>query len=1360
MEKQFESKALEANLQQTSDVNIVIPNEHAWLVSLSHEQFGLNQRVSEFIRELNHPYQNLDYLCDNLKKIAISDFWFYSKRSDHSRAFNIFLSIFDDLLQVATKRSHVDTLLQSLASYLELLLQEHPLLLDIQARGIAILKNAYSLHQDHMLANANSLRKRLNAHGHHSSLGNEVFELFRTIAYDTISQWQQASDIDKWAMADLRFFPDDNIMVVKRVGAKFYTQLKRQVTQAKSWGEFVDKVALFSDIADYHRQLITQFDSPISQFHYIIYLLRMPIMEHQKEYLIWDMNRLLAGILNDVPNHEIGDFVNGIFKVFESLLQDHRSVVLDCIATMGKEFALFFSKPLLQQFEGHVIRIGYTPPVNTYMSSDWQLRVDPNHLKSIRVWLGLIEVAPQRFERLLSALIVNLKLGGVLIFDTDLFQRNISKLLNADIEAVYKPVKELCRLFPVFFKEIGAEGELRDVSTQLDTLSNRQDKLMHFLRKQIHVDGNSTHLNFLERILAFWAKNDFTQVEPILPPDLKDVVRTADSWNSPMHKLVLRVSSLTGAPPDELLALPMQKLQSALDQIEGIDDLHKTKLKYFVKVAYLLKEKYFADAIDVVQEMRLCTCLDNERIDLFIAADKQGDRVSMLSIIFECMTNLNQVVTSNTKTEGWESIYYKRHVAFGIPSMYGQYHEPKFEALGHIFKLEKAASKIMRQLVEQINLSYVTASSLRDIVEVLELFYRGLKLDGIYSATFEANLSMLRYSLSSFSFSLSQYINIFQFIGDSVKEIIRSAFYIPFDGILREVIPQYLSDEEKENLQISIHRRSETFYRDMLSGSFLLQDLDSFVAAVLSSLNSMGQLYSDHNIKNIMDIDVNLLITSFHEKSDKADNRVFLGSKGLFLKLLYNNGFPVPPGFILTTEFFRRYNTIKSYKPIEQDYQKTVLGYLVQLERLTKKRFGDPQNPLLLSVRSGAAISMPGAMNTFLNVGMNDDVAKALSRTKNMAWTAWDCYRRFLQTWGQAYGIERTAFDEIMLSHQGENQTTVKEQFDAHQMEQIALDCKELLGIRGVPFFNDPKEQLFAAIESVLNSWDGPRAQLYRKHLQIADEWGTAVIIQSMVFGNLHRTSGTGVVFTNDPTVDNPGVTLNGEYSLLSQGDDVVGGVTNVLPISEHQERDRKWDKHKSLQAKLPRTYQRLFHLADQLVNKMQLGHQEIEFTFESDNPFDLYILQTRDQQIYTPEATIHYQSPPPKSMLLGKGIPIGASILNGVLVFDMEDLNRQKELNPNEHFVYASADTTPDDLPIIFQCHGLVTSRGGATSHAAVTAGRLGKICVVNCTDLYILHHEGRCQFGKANLGPGDAISLDAHTGSVYLGHFPLQQS
>jgi pyruvate,orthophosphate dikinase len=184
-----------------------------------------------------------------------------------------------------------------------------------------------------------------------------------------------------------------------------------------------------------------------------------------------------------------------------------------------------------------------------------------------------------------------------------------------------------------------------------------------------------------------------------------------------------------------------------------------------------------------------------------------------------------------------------------------------------------------------------------------------------------------------------------------------------------------------------------------------------------------------------------------------------------------------------------------------------------------------------------------------------------------------------------------------------------------------------------------------------------------------------------------------------------------------------------------------------------------LFQLADRLVNELHFGHQEIEFTFESDNPYDLYVLQTRDQQIYKPEVKIMYQTPPPRAKLLGKGIPIGASILNGLAVFDHADLVKQKELNPQGKFIYVNSDTTPDDLPIVFECDGLITSRGGATSHAAVTAGRLGKVCVVSCNDMVVFSNKKMCTFGKINITSGDALSVDAHTGSIYVGHYDVQQ-
>lgn len=1361
MEKKLESKALEVNLLETRDVEIIIPENQLWFISLSENKFGINQRVTEFIREYNHPYQNVDYLADNLKNIAISDFWLYSSLPDAEKAFAIILDIIESLLLASAKPKITDTLLHSLALFLEQVNTEEQNFSATLSKGIGILEKAFSEQKFSVIQNANSLKKRLSAIATNSSQGDRLLNLFIAIANQTIDEWQEASKIDEWAMNDLRFFPDENILIVKRVGKRFYAQLKQQVTNAKSWNDFSEDVLLFSDIADYHRQIISEFDSPISQFHFIIYLLRMPTMEHQKEYLIWDLNKLLAQILNDVPSREISQFVDGIFELFEELSKGHKPIVLDCIATMGKEFALFFSKDLLSQFENNVIRIGYTPPGKTYMSVDWQLKADPNHLKSIRVWLGLVEVAPERFEKLLSALIVNLKLGGVLLFDTDLFQRNVSQLLNADIDSVFKPVKELCKLFPIFYNEIGAEGDLRDVTTELDTLSNRQDKLMHFLRKQIHIDGNNTHLNFLENILAYWTSGDFKQIEHILPPDIKETIMNDKKWLTPIQKLIANISESLSIQSSDILNTPIKKLNPAINKIKGIDNLHKKKLELFVQVAYLLRDKYFAGVADIAKEMGLSGCVDNEVVQKYVEAENEDDYFSMLKIIYQCMGNLNGVVKNREKTEGWEAIYYKRHVAFGIPSMYGQYHEPKFEALGHIFKMEKVASGIMHKIVNSINLSNVTASTLKQILDVLSLFYQGLNLDGITNKGFETNLKMLRSSLRSHSFSLNQHINIFQFLSENVKEIIRTSFYLRFDGILKDIVPQYI---DKGNLfgeeQLLIHQQSEKFYRDMLSSSFLLQDLDTFIAKVLTSFNSTTTSNAEESTNININLDVQMMITSLHKPEPLLDNKVFLGSKGYFLKTIYQQKFPVPPGFILTTELFRQRATIMGNESLKAIFEKTIKENLADIEKIDKKQFGNPENPLLISVRSGAPLSMPGAMNTFLNVGMNDDITEALSQEPNMAWTAWDCYGRFLQSWGQAFGVERTAFESIVKKHQDKAGAEVKETFEPEQMRDIAYEYKNLLIKRDIPLYDNVYEQLFAAIDIVFKSWDGPRAHLYRKHLQIANEWGTAVIVQSMVFGNLHLSSGSGVVFTHDSSTENPGVRLNGDYSLLSQGDDVVGGITHVLPVSEHQEKDSKGQKNKSLQKRMPRMYHKLFQLADKLVNELHFGHQEIEFTFESNNPYDLYILQTREQQIFKPTVKVLYQSLPPKSKLLGRGIPIGASILNGQIIFDLDDLNTQKSQNPNGKFIYVSADTTPDDLHVVFECEGLVTSRGGATSHAAVTAGRLGKVCVVNCNDMIVYADKKTCVFGKHELTTGDSISVDAHTGSIYAGHYELEDS
>jgi len=315
------------------------------------------------------------------------------------------------------------------------------------------------------------------------------------------------------------------------------------------------------------------------------------------------------------------------------------------------------------------------------------------------------------------------------------------------------------------------------------------------------------------------------------------------------------------------------------------------------------------------------------------------------------------------------------------------------------------------------------------------------------------------------------------------------------------------------------------------------------------------------------------------------DKQIFLGAKAYFLKQIYTNKVPIPPGFVLTTELFRHRRAILQTPELTAEIEELVRQKITELEEITGKKLGDPENPLLFSVRSGTAISMPGAMDTYLNVGMNDKVAEGLSRKPHMGWTAWDCYRRFLQGWGMAHNIPRDEFDRRMSHFKHLYQVARKVQFTETQIREIALSYRNLLKEHQVAVEQDPFRQIMQAILSTMDSWYTDRAKTYRRHLQIAEEWGTAVMVQEMVLGNLGSDSGTGVFFTRDPMEEKPGVNLYGDFTLFSQGEDVVSGLVHTLPISEKQRKNAPGNLKISLEKDFPEVYRELLYLAKLLVD-------------------------------------------------------------------------------------------------------------------------------------------------------------------------------
>jgi len=504
----------------------------------------------------------------------------------------------------------------------------------------------------------------------------------------------------------------------------------------------------------------------------------------------------------------------------------------------------------------------------------------------------------------------------------------------------------------------------------------------------------------------------------------------------------------------------------------------------------------------------------------------------------------------------------------------------------------------------------------------------------------------------------------------------------------------------------------------------------------------------------LMSYNPEIVMAPLHRKPQRRDDQILLGNKGYFLKQLYSFNFPVPPGFVITTEIFRCRDAILGYEDISKDVYRRLDRELRKLEAITHERYANPQNPLLLSVRSGSAIALPGMMSSFLNVGINEEIAENLSRKTGFAWAAWDCYRRFLQFWGMSEGLSRDFFDEIIDRFKEKYKISKKLYFAPDQMREIALTYKKELESSGIAVEDEPREQLKKAIFKVIESWHSPRAELYRHEMNISDKWGTAVVVQSMVFGNLNERSGSGVTFTRDPKGLSSAVLLFGDFIFGAQGDDIVTGLVETYPISEIQRATEKRDCEISLENHFPSVYVELKRLAELLIYDKGFDHQEIEFTFENDSKEGLYILQTRDMP--PPERVKlkpFAETDKLKQALIGYGIGIGGGALSGRAVFSEAEIKQLGKEEPRTSLILIRPDTVPDDIGLLRQVDGLLTAKGGSTSHAAVIIPQLKKVGVVGLRSLKVYEKSAFSIIDGHKIKSGDFISIDGWSGSVYLG-------
>ncbi len=498
-----------------------------------------------------------------------------------------------------------------------------------------------------------------------------------------------------------------------------------------------------------------------------------------------------------------------------------------------------------------------------------------------------------------------------------------------------------------------------------------------------------------------------------------------------------------------------------------------------------------------------------------------------------------------------------------------------------------------------------------------------------------------------------------------------------------------------------------------------------------------------------------------------ANMRELLGGKGANLAEMTNIGLPVPQGFTITTEACTRY--YEDGKTIAPEIMDEINAYIVKMEEITGKKFGDRENPLLVSVRSGARASMPGMMDTILNLGLNEEVVEVMAKKSGNERWAWDCYRRFIQMYSDVVmEVGKKYFEQLIDKMKEEKGVTFDVELDANDLKNLASQFKaEYKAKIGVDFPSDPKEQLMGAIKAVFRSWDNPRANVYRRDNDIPYSWGTAVNVQMMAFGNMGDDCGTGVAFTRDPATGEKH--LMGEFLTNAQGEDVVAGVRTPMPIAQMAE-------------KFPEAYAQFVDVCKILENHYH-DMQDMEFTVEHGK---LFMLQTRngkrtapaalkiacdlvDEGMKTEEEAVLMIDPRnldtllhpqfdaaalKKAQAIGKGLGASPGAACGKVVFSAEDAKAWQARG--EKVVLVRLETSPEDIEGMKAAQGILTVRGGMTSHAAVVARGMGKCCVSGCGDIKMDEENKKFELAGKTFTEGSFLSIDGSTGNIYDGLIP----
>jgi pyruvate, orthophosphate dikinase len=1382
----IQSKALEVNIADYH-VDVTVDEKYSILQEVMSKYYGILEGLNNLLKELSHPYKNWQFIVNEARVYSLDYFHLLKSHPKGPEATELLLDIFIRAIEsnsdMEVKADAVDNFLL----FIQKIIKESgsdfkefkPLIDDAFNRIRAYDGDDFFL----FVKSFYQIRKLADALLNYSSEIEEdckAVNLLLIKYYDRICGYW-LTEKDPWTWFEQEADKIDNRENLKKIfnmiSHKQINRYKRgleEIAQSKNIEsqEVLKRLLIlpaYNQFVEAYRKipqsLLNESAKTVRgnrwKLIFLFHIMNISGLSMIHEEALREINRTLSWLIAHESNLNIGSLIHKTFSILKTRAGRYPATALNCILNMGKGVYKTDDSDLVKFFIDYVIDLGFQSPMIKGVGNDWQIEFNTAHILNIRTWLELIELNPMWSTRLLSYLIIHLSACGVFIKDIDLFPRDITRLLNSGIGPVYNLAKQLCRLFPVYFNNIGAEGKLRDISTEIDEICRRKDPLIHFLRKQSHVESSNRIIDLMEATLKFWETKEKSPLRPFVPPNIYEEIHTHGPYIDGIHRVILHLKE-NGVPiPDGLVTLKEDEIGGLVQGVSGVSEQDSRRVELAITFYKLLNQKYNLDFIEMdnyLAQLKSEAFPDLNRLN---DALKESDLNKKIYGLLDCLEELKNMILSDQTFEIKEDIYKKRHITIDIPSMYGSYREMKFDALGLTFRIESLVNVLFEELVENIDLSLITKATFFQIYDRLNLFFKALQLDGIPSVEIERQLDMLAHSLEARGFTFTQYIDIFKGFAQAVRNIINDYFnnihgenlgrilsQISFDQILSKYLPQSGTiDHEKLK-----HRISEIFFRERIAFSLGLQQLDLFLSRILNTLFQQSNKLPKNQLHQLLLYDPEWAMTSINNISKRVSGIIYLGNKGLNLIRLKSLGLPVPPGFIITTEAFRCREILDSYPPAEQNFREQLEKHIANLEKVTGKTFGNSKNPLLFSIRSGSSISQPGMMDTFLNVGMNEEIAAGIAERTGNAWFAWDSYRRFLQCYGMAFGLERDDFDAIISEMKRRAGIGFKREFAGMQMRKVAMTYKSMIKNSGIDVIDDPFKQLYLTIKKVFGSWESSKARAYRKIIGISDDWGTAATVQEMVYGNISRQSGAGVIFTHNPRWSEDSLRLWGDFSIGNQGEDVASGLVNTLPISITQQDIEMRETDITLETHFPEIYNGLKEWANKLIHMEGWSPQEMEFTFEGPGIEDLYLLQCRDMAIRERKKVLTFDlGDITEDKLLGHGIGVSGGAMRGRIVFSLKEIDRWRTIEPDTYLVLVRNDTVPDDIREIYAADGLLTARGGVTSHAAVVAYRLGKTCIVGCGNLICKEKEKRCQFNKVVLKSGDPISIDGREGSVY---------